>query len=47
MKYYYLDNAATTPLSKEALQAMLPYLTEDYGNASTIYTLGQRAKRAV
>lgn len=47
MKYYYLDNAATTPLSKEVLDAMMPYLTKDYGNASTIYTLGQRAKRAV
>lgn len=45
--FYYLDNAATTPLSHEALEAMVPYLTEDFGNASTIYTLGQRAKQAL
>lgn len=47
MKYYYLDHAATTPLSHEVLEAMLPYLTEEYGNASTLYTLGQHAKSAV
>lgn len=47
MKDYYMDHAATTPLSKDALEAMMPYLTDDYGNASTIYTYGQRAKAAV
>ncbi len=47
MKNYYMDNAATTPLSKEALEAMMPYLTEEFGNASTIYMPGQRAKSAV
>lgn len=47
MKDYYMDHAATTPLSKEALEAMMPYLTDDYGNASTIYTYGQRAKAAI
>ena len=47
MKDYYMDHAATTPLSKEALEAMMPYLTTDYGNASTVYTYGQRAKAAV
>ena len=47
MKDYYMDHAATTPLSKEALEAMMPYLTDDYGNASTVYTYGQRAKAAV
>lgn len=47
MKDYYMDHAATTPLSKYALEAMMPYLTTDYGNASTVYTYGQRAKAAV
>lgn len=46
MKDYYMDHAATTPLSKEALEAMMPYLTTEYGNASTVYTYGQRAKAA-
>ena len=47
MKDYYMDHAATTPLSKEALDAMMPYLTTEYGNASTVYTYGQRAKAAI
>ena len=47
MKDYYMDHAATTPLSKEALEAMMPYLTTEYGNASTVYTYGQRTKAAV
>lgn len=47
MKDYYMDHAATTPLSKDALEAMMPYLTTDYGNASTVYTYGQRARAAV
>ena len=47
MKNYYMDHAATTPLSKEALEAMMPYLTTEYGNASTVYTYGQRAKAAI
>ena len=42
-----MDHAATTPLSKDALEAMMPYLTTEYGNASTVYTYGQRAKAAV
>lgn len=42
-----MDHAATTPLSKDALEAMMPYLTTDYGNASTVYSYGQRAKAAV
>ncbi|MDY2855344.1 MAG: aminotransferase class V-fold PLP-dependent enzyme [Oliverpabstia sp.] len=47
MKDYYMDHAATTPLSKEALEAMMPYLTTEYGNASTVYTYGQCAKAAI
>lgn len=43
----YLDNAATTPLKKEVLDAMMPYLTSHYGNPSSIYTVGQTAKSAI
>ncbi|MCX7778737.1 MAG: cysteine desulfurase NifS [Patescibacteria group bacterium] len=43
----YFDNAATTPLDKRVLVAMLPYLKKKYGNASTIYLLGQEAKEAI
>jgi cysteine desulfurase len=43
----YADNAATTALRKTAFNAMLPYLTEEFGNPSTIYSYGRRAKRAV
>ena len=43
----YADNAAPTKLSPVALQAMLPYLTEHYGNPSSLYTLGQRAAEAL
>ncbi len=43
----YLDNSATTPLKPEVLDAMMPYLTEHYGNPSSIYTIGQNAKAAI
>lgn len=43
----YLDNAATTQVSPAVLEAMLPYFTEQYGNPSSIYTIGQTAKRAI
>lgn len=43
----YLDNAATTRTSKEVVDAMLPYFTEDYGNPSSIYEIGQRSKEAI
>lgn len=43
----YADNAATTRLSAAALAAMLPYLTEQYGNPSSLYTLGQTAATAL
>jgi len=43
----YLDNNATTPLAPEVFEALKPYLLEDYGNASSIHWLGQRAKAAV
>ena len=43
----YADNAATTKLSVTALQAMLPYLTEQYGNPSSLYSFGQQAAEAL
>jgi cysteine desulfurase len=43
----YLDNSATTQMDDEVLTAMLPWLREDYGNASSIYALGRRARVAI
>ncbi len=47
MKQIYLDNASTTPLKKEVLNAMMPYLTNEFGNPSSLYDLGQTASDAV
>jgi cysteine desulfurase len=43
----YLDHAATTAVDPEVVQAMLPYFAERYGNASSAYSLGRNARRAV
>jgi len=43
----YLDHAATTPLDPDVLGTMLPYLTERYGNPSSVYQLGQEARAAI
>ncbi len=43
----YVDNAATTKMSKEVLDSMMPYLTDFYGNASSVYTIGQQSRNAV
>lgn len=43
----YLDNAATTPARPEVVEAMMPYFTENYGNPSTVYGLGQASKEAI
>jgi cysteine desulfurase len=47
MKRIYLDHNATTPVLPEVLAAMMPYLTEEYGNASSIHAFGQNAREAV
>lgn len=44
-KQIYLDNAATTQMSDAVKQAMEPYLQENYGNASTAYSIGEDARR--
>lgn len=46
-RFVYADNAATTQVSEEVLNAMLPYFREGYGNASSIYAMGREAKKAV
>jgi cysteine desulfurase len=47
MDRIYFDNAATTPLDKEVLDAMLPYMTTHFGNPSSIYSYGRETKLAV
>ena len=43
----YMDNAATTRIADSVFEAMLPYLKENYGNPSAIYSLGQRSRAAI
>ncbi len=47
MQRVYLDNAATTPLDPEVLEAMLPLLKEDFGNPSSTHFFGRRTKSAI
>jgi len=47
MDKVYLDNNATTKVDEEVLKEMLPYLQNEYGNPSSIYSLGRNAKKAV
>ena len=46
MKIRYFDHAATTPIRKEVLREMLPYLTIEYGNASSLYSKRKRNKKS-
>ena len=43
----YLDNSATTKISDEVLEEMLPYLTDEFGNPSTLYSIGRESKKAL
>jgi cysteine desulfurase len=47
MQRIYFDNAATTPLDPEVLNAMMPYMTEKFGNPSAIYSYGRETKMAI
>ncbi len=47
MMKVYMDNAATTALSSEVLNAMMPYLTDVYGNASSVHSFGQGARKGI
>lgn len=47
MSILYFDNAATTRIKDEVVEKMMPYLANQYGNASSIYKLGRDAKRAI
>ena len=47
MEYIYADNAATTAVSEKALAAMLPYFRDNFGNPSSLHTVGQRANEAL
>ena len=46
-RFVYADNAATTRISDSVFQAMVPFLTEKYGNASSLYGLGRDSRRAI
>ena len=43
----YLDNSATTKISEDVLKEMMPYLKEDFGNPSTLYSIGRESKKAL
>lgn len=45
--YIYMDNSATTPVKQEVLDEMLPYFVTNYGNPSSVYSLGNASKAAV
>ncbi|MGM9682159.1 MAG: cysteine desulfurase family protein, partial [Eubacteriales bacterium] len=47
MKYIYADNAATTKMSRHAIEAMLPYFDTVYGNPSSLHSIGQEAAAAL
>lgn len=46
-RFVYVDNAATTAVSKDVLDSMIPYYTEKYGNPSSLYSIGRGSKKAI
>lgn len=46
-KLIYMDHAATTPVNPKVLEAMLPYFSDRFGNASSIYSIGRESKKAI
>lgn len=46
-RHIYMDHAATTPVNPQVLEAMLPYFSEKFGNASSIYSIGRESKKAL
>ena len=47
MTRIYLDNAATTPMDPQVLEAMLPYMTSHFGNPSSVYSYGRETRLAI
>lgn len=47
MKIRYFDHSATTPVDKKVLEAMMPYFCEEYGNPSSIYSIGKKNKEII
>jgi len=47
MERIYFDNAASTPLDPKVLEVMLPFLTEKFGNPSSIYSYGRETRMAI
>ena len=47
MNIRYFDNSATTQIKEEVLKEMFPYLSVQYGNPSSIYSIGRNAKKAI
>ena len=43
----YMDNSATSPVNNEVLEEMKPFFKKDFGNPSTLYSLGQESKKAL
>ena len=47
MNIIYFDNSATTKINTEVLNEMIPFFTTEFGNASSLYTIGRKSKRAI
>ena len=46
-RFIYADNAATTRVSQPVLDSMIPYYMDNYGNPSSLYSVGRKAKKAI